>query len=252
MKLARYLLLFICIFSSSIVLEELTLEEKHHLLSNKKIGYFIGSFDPIHKGHQEIISTIIKNNLVDYCIVYPVWGGDEYKNRTDINIRLEMLFSLYQNNSKIIVTKLPPVALQKALTIDSPTTLLNKPTVIPSTSKTTYVGILGSDAALKTASDVKKRSVFMKGIKIPEKYYYHSAGNVIALPVNSFIVFVRKGDDISVLKGKIHDSPIISTFEHNDDISSTQIRNMIKENKDVTSLLAPSVLEIINKEALYQ
>ena len=156
--------LFACVLSLlllsanafALVLEDLPQEKLHQLLSGKRIGFYIGSFDPIHKGHERLVENIINQDLVNYCLIYPAWGGDEYKNRTDVNVRLDMLFGLYKDNPSVIVTRLTPIQLQKRLTVDAPYNILGKPSVESSIKDTQYIGILGSDTALDTVADKKK------------------------------------------------------------------------------------------------
>jgi hypothetical protein len=65
-----------------IVLEELIQDQKlQATLSGKKVGYYIGSFDPLHLGHEGVIEEILNQNLCDYILLYPAWGGDDYKDR---------------------------------------------------------------------------------------------------------------------------------------------------------------------------
>ena len=39
-------------------------------MKNKNIGFTIGKFAPLHKGHQLLIETAIKEMDEVYCIVY--------------------------------------------------------------------------------------------------------------------------------------------------------------------------------------
>src|SRR5688572_6988842 len=80
--------------ANALVLENLiakgTLEST---LSNKKVGYYVGSFDPLHLGHEEVAELPILSDLCDYVIIYPNWGRDSYKDRIDINIRQDMVLA---------------------------------------------------------------------------------------------------------------------------------------------------------------
>jgi len=253
--------LFACVLSLfllsanafALVLEDLPQEKLHQLLSGKKVGFYIGSFDPIHKGHEQLVENIINQDLVDYCLIYPAWGGDEYKDRTNVNIRLDMLFGLYKDNPKVIVTRFTPIQLQKLLTVDASHKISGKPTVTSAIKDTQYIGILGSDTALDTVADKKKLSVFMRGVKIPEKYYENTIGGIIALPVTNFVVSLRKGDNIDTLGNMIGDRKIIATIKPtNNTASSTKARIKIKHGEDVSDLLSPEVVKIIKNQQLYK
>lgn len=240
--------------SHAIVLEDLikkNLLEK--TLLNKKVGYYLGSFDPLHLGHEKVVKKALESNLCDYVLIYPAWGGDGYKNRTDLRIRLEMLFATFADNPRVIVTKLNPGQLQEALTEDTDVLIEEKPTVKSKIKGARYIGLIGSDAALDTNKDVKKRSVFMRGIKVPDKYKEHTAGGVIAIPVEGFIVNVRANESIQELKGKLGEFPILKVMETDlGNRSSTIVRAAVKKGEDIYQLVNPCVKEIISRENLYK
>lgn len=255
-KIFIFSLFFVSFLSQNlfaIVLEDLSKHELCTLISHKKIGFYVGSFDPIHKGHESVVSNILAQGLVDYCLIYPAWGGDHYKNRTDVQLRLEMLFALYKDSPKVIVTKLDPGQLQDLLTKDSDLKIVGKPTVKSAFEGTQYIGVIGSDTALETVKDEKKLSVFLKGIKLPDQYKQHTIGAIIALPAHTFIVNVRQGDDVSSLKGQLEDRPITDVLHLGySDASSTKVRQKIQNNEDISDMVSPSTIEIIQKNGLYK
>lgn len=239
--------------TQALILEDLIKEDTLvSTLSNKKIGYYTGSFDPLHLGHEATIHEILKQQLCEYVLVYPAWGGDTYKNRTHVNIRLKMLFAAFKHHPKIIVTQLHPLALQQTLMQPTNHIIADKPTVTTKIPGVTYIGIIGSDTAIDTSKDLKRLSVFMQGIQISEKYKEHTIGSIIAIPVQSFIIGLRAQDSIDFLKGQFSDRPILHTiktnYTHN---SSTQVRQAIKNNETTDNLLNPAVKALIIEHKLY-
>ena len=65
-----------------------------------KIGVFVGSFDPVHKGHIIIINYLLEKYL-DKVIVVPTGNYWNKKNLTHIYHRINML-KIYQNEKIII------------------------------------------------------------------------------------------------------------------------------------------------------
>lgn len=258
LKIKLILTMLMCIVVSTahaLMLEDLVKDGKlEFTLSQKKIGYYIGSFDPLHLGHEDVVNQLLEQNLCDYMLVYPAWGGDEYKNRTNVKIRLEMLFAAFQKHPRVIVTKLTPAELQGALMKNDESLVVGKPSVKTILIGTEYIGIIGSDTALETSKDLKKLSAFMRGIQIPEKYKEHTIGGIIAIPVKSFIVSLRAGDSIDSLKGVFSDRPIIKTISTDYiDLSSTKIRKIIKESGVLDKVFVnQGVNEIIKKHNLYR
>lgn len=76
-------LLLLCFWSTSahaLVLEELAANNTlQTTLQNKKVGYFVGSFDPLHKAHEAIVETALNKTLCDYIILHPVEADREYR-----------------------------------------------------------------------------------------------------------------------------------------------------------------------------
>lgn len=234
------LLLFILYLPAaafSMVLEEsFNTEKKANLLSGKKIGYYIGSFDPLHKSHEQIAEYLLNKEICDYILIYPSWGGDSYKIRTELGIRLEMLFSLFKDHPNIIVTKYNPKKLQNFFV---------------NLEKITFYGVIGSDTALKLTPDKLASKIFMSGKEIGKGYESHTWGGNIAIPVDSFIVFKRADDDLSLLNGEIGGRPMTEFSINDSNISSTLVRDMVQNAENIDDLVDPKISKIIKQHGLY-
>ena len=215
-------------------------------LEGKRIGYFVGSLDPFHNGHEYLIRETIKKSLVDYVIVYPVPGRDKYKDRSDFQLRREMIRGVFKTSSNVILTELTPAKMQDLLT--------------PYFDKFKVIGIIGSDVVIDHLSDTdalhkqKVKQVFMRGLKIPEKYADNTIGAIMALPAASFIVSLRNGADLSHLNGMYEDRPICGFIELKfpySHLSSTKVRKAVELGESIAEMVSPSVEAIIKERRLY-
>jgi len=227
-------------FSMRAELLDETFDWKH--LEELKLGYYIGSFDPIHLGHQDVIDQAL-SKYVDYVLIYPVPGGDQFKNRTDLKLRQKMIASIYQDHPKVLITYWTPKELQLkfnscAFSVD-------------------ILGIIGSDVVTENlmSSDVEVsenyRAVFMRGITLKEKHTQDTIGALMALKANSFLVALRGDIDLSYLEGQIDDRPIYAFIQSKNN-SSTEVRNAIRDKKSFEQFLSLSVQTIIKQEGLYE
>lgn len=250
--LSLALMLFWATCANGLVLEELI--EKGQLektLSHQRVGYYIGSFDPLHKGHEKVAGLCLEKDLCDYVIVYPSWGGDTFKKRIDVQRRLDMLFAMFEQHPTIIVTRFPPKKLQDTLTrLDSSKAGFVKPAF----NGMSFIGIVGSDTALAVVKSSQALSTFMTGKRIAEIHYEHTVGGCMALPVDSFVVVMREGDDLNPLKGKIGQKKIAAVFEADstvNELSSTKARKIIGEGGSLETMVSQPIIALIKKYNLY-
>jgi nicotinic acid mononucleotide adenylyltransferase len=262
--------------SSPVILEELqqngTLEI---FLENKTIGFYVGSFDPVHLAHKAFAERVIKERWCDFVLMYPVWGGDDYKKKLPVDVRLDMLLADVGDHPFIIVTKLEPRELQKALTeMDTMVGRSPHKKVIsgfvtkPVPFIKDFIGLLGSDQALALGvpavalGEEKHRQLwltfFMRGYIVHEAYYDtdRSLASISALPVSSFIVSIRNEDDVSVLNNHIGDREfrtIILEVKLLRNLSSSLIKDLMQKDSQIArERLAPPVWEMIEEGRLYR
>ncbi len=261
-----WLFLATAVSLQGLILEDLiasgTLRE---MLTNKRVGYYTGSFDPVHAGHEGFARGAISSGACDYVLVIPAWGGDSFKQRAPVEARLEFLRALFAKDPHIIVTALSPKDVQMALTKEVPGEMIRGYSVVKAFDDSIeFIGLVGSDTALdlglpadtdQADADRRKRlQVFMKGVSIPEKYAESTIGSIMCLPVDQFIVSLRDNDDLKDLSGMIGDRKIGAIYKNDllSDVSSTKIKERLRKGDSLEGLIDATVLEMVQKYKLYQ
>ncbi len=66
-----------------------------------KVGVYVGSFDPVHLGHKNVINYLTNNNVVDKLIIVPTGDYWDKKLNCSLKDRINML-KFYQNDKVVI------------------------------------------------------------------------------------------------------------------------------------------------------
>ena len=70
-----------------------------------KIGVFVGSFNPIHKGHIKIVNYILKKKYVDKVLIIPTGNYWNKKDIIDVKHRIKMI-KKYENKNILVEKEL--------------------------------------------------------------------------------------------------------------------------------------------------
>ena len=192
-----------------------------------KVGVFGGSFNPPHKMHLNIGLELVNKQYVDKVIYVPTGSKYKYKNNLipDKN-RLEML--------NILTDK------YEQLSVDD---YELKDEVVYTCETLAYFKELYPDDEIYFICGADNLSYIDKwknGEEILNNY--------------KIIAMKRKGEDIEELLKKfvVYKNNIIVANVEQQDISSTDIRERLKENKEVLDVLDKDVYEYIRKNELYK
>jgi nicotinate-nucleotide adenylyltransferase len=194
------------------------------MTKKKQIGIYSGSFNPIHLGHTQLAKHIIDQKIVDevWFVVSPCNPLKERSELLDEYIRLEMLVLALQDQSQM-------KASDVEFSLPIPSYSIDTLNVLKSQHPTSqFYLIIGSDNAL----------IFDQW-----KDYNQLLEN---FPV---LVYPRKGYDFETVADKYPSMQLLSTPYY--DISSTQIRQLIQEQQDLSSYLHPSVIQLIKENQFY-
>lgn len=182
-----------------------------------KIGVYVGSFNPVHKGHIKIVKQALENYL-DLVIIVPTGCYWSKKNLTSLKHRIAML-KFYQNEKILIDTthnQLPyTYMILRELKKKYPSDFL-------------YL-ILGADNLIQ----------FQKWKNYQELLNY---------PI---LIVNRNCVDVNYYIKKLSISRHVIMNVANIDFSSTIIREKLVQQENVDHYLDKEVLQYINKYHLF-
>lgn len=193
----------------------------------KKIGLFFGSFNPIHIGHLILANYILENSDMDelWFVVSPQNPFKDKKSLLTDHNRLDMVQLAVKNYPKMRASNVEFSLPKPSYTIDTLTYLKEKH---PNYSFALIMGKDNLDSLPKWKNAEKLMSDYQiivyprtfEGEKKDSEYLQH--------------------ENISMVN-----APII-------ELSATEIRNMIKEGKNVRPMLPPEVFEYLDGSSFYK
>ena len=193
----------------------------------KKIGLFFGSFNPIHIGH-----LILANYILEYSDMQELWfvvsPQNPFKDKKTLlndHNRLDMVELAIKNYPKMRASNVEFSLPIPSYTIDTLTYLKEKH---PNVS---FSLIMGEDN-LKSLHKWKNYELIL------ENHHIIVYPRIMEDETTSKTIFEH--DNISLIK-----APII-------ELSATEIRNMIKEAKNVKPMLPPEVFEYLDGSNFYK
>lgn len=188
-----------------------------------KLGVFIGSFNPVHKGHIKIANHLLKKDYIDKLLIIPTQNYWNKNNLINIQDRINML-KIFENKKIMINTK--------DNNIKYTYNLLKK--LEKEYQKDELYLIIGADNILRFKE--------WKNYKKILKY--------------NLIIVNRNKINIKIYLDKLgkKDKYIIVNDLKNIDISSSLIRKLIKENnlEKLQKIIDKKVLGYIKNKNLYK
>ncbi|MCX8525164.1 nicotinate (nicotinamide) nucleotide adenylyltransferase [Chryseobacterium formosus] len=193
----------------------------------KKIGLFFGSFNPIHIGHLILANYILENSDMNelWFVVSPQNPFKEKKSLLNDHNRLEMVELAIKNYPEMRASNIEFSLPTPSYTIDTLTYLKEKH---PDYS---FSLIMGEDN-LENLHKWKNSDLLVKNHHI---IVYPRVFNDDKKESEYL-----KHENISLIK-----APVI-------ELSATEIRNMIKQGKNVRPMIPPEVFEYLDGSSFYK
>ena len=200
----------------------------------KSVGLFFGTFDPIHKGHEAIADFFLKNFFDEvWFVVTPENPHKKKKNLLADYHRLAMVRIAVEDNSKLKASDIEFGLPKPSYTVYTLQALTEK---YPDHA---FTLIMGED-------NLRSLHKWKNYEQIIERF------SILVYPRVQTIQEIEKeikisGDNklLDLPNVNMTDAPIMK-------ISSSFIRNMIKEGKEVKYLLSEPVFKYLDEMNFYQ
>lgn len=190
----------------------------------QKIGLFFGTFDPIHIGHEKIAKYFLNKYFDEvWFVITPLNPDKVNENLTDQSIRLEMTQKYCDNELDFKYSDIEfglPKPNYTADTLDE----------FKRNYKNLNFSIIMGEDNLVGLENWKNYN------KILESKIY---------------VYPRENQKTKNYKLKNHESVVFSDAPFMR-ISSSEIRDLIKKNNDISHLVPDQIFEYISKNGLYR
>jgi nicotinate-nucleotide adenylyltransferase len=186
------------------------------------IGLYFGSFNPIHIGHLIVANHIVENTEIDkiWFVVSPHNPLKDAHSLLNEYDRLHLVELAIQDNLKFRASNVEFHLPKPSFTIDTLTYLTEK-------------------------FPLEKFSIIIGSDSFQNIHRWKNYEHLIA--ENSFIVYKRPGFEITETHGAnltVMQAPLL-------DISSTYIRQQIREKKSVRYLLPDAVFKYVEENRYY-
>lgn len=217
-------------------------------MSEKRIGAYGGTFDPIHIGHIEIARAVVERFALDKLLIIPA-HRPPHKTRNHISEahhRYEMAVLAFQGEARIEVSKMEIELPESPYTVQTMERLKAQ-----YGEATTFFFVMGGDSFAEIHLWREyRRLLSMTNIIVGLRPGHQLTTSHLDEAIRARVIDLRGNrDDQQDERGGCF---IYLTDEVRQDVSSTEIRHRVNRGASINGLTPPAVIDYIERHKLYR
>jgi nicotinate-nucleotide adenylyltransferase len=218
--------------------------------ARRRVAFYGGSFDPVHRGHLAVAHTLIETFGLDEFVFVPAFHAPHKmrKRPTSAYDRFAMLCLATADSDRIVASRLEIEAPDRPYTVDTLTTLNER------LSSTEIFFVMGADSwmDITTWRDWEQVLTMSNHIVITRPGFEISCDHVTAEIRERIVDLSNDRNEIQVGTRSAAPHTIYITDVVNLDISATEIRNKIRVGDPSWKLDVPDeVAKYVEKYQIY-
>jgi nicotinate-nucleotide adenylyltransferase len=220
-------------------------------VSDKRLGVYGGTFDPIHIGHIEIARLVVRQFALDELLIIPAYRPP-HKTHDEISEarhRYTMAALAFKDETRIQVSKMEIEAPERPYTIQTMERLRGE-----YGEATRLFFVMGADSFAEITSWREYRRL----LTITNLIVITRPGNQLSLThldeeLRAKVIDLRGPADPGTNRVQTTDNCLIYlTDVVNRAVSSTEIRRRVRHQESLAGLTTPEVIDYIEKHKLYR
>lgn len=221
-----------------------------HIMGERRIAAFGGTFDPMHNGHVEMARTIVDNFALDQLLVVPAYRPPHKDPRgiADAYHRFAMAVLATLEAPRVVVSTIELEAPGRPYTFE---TIERLRSIVGSEARLFFV--MGADS-FQEINTWREPARLLGSTNVIVVTRPRSAIQLSHLEerFRRTVVDLRNNEAGLKISGDVRDHRIFLTGYVNNEVSSTEIRQRVCRGEAIEGLVPSRVADYINKYELYR
>lgn len=219
-------------------------------MDERRIAAFGGTFDPVHNGHIEVVRAIVQNFLLDQLLIVPANRPPHKNSRAiaDSYHRFAMLVLASLEEPRVLVSTIELEAPDRPYTFE---TVERLGSIFGPRTRLFFV--MGADSFEEISTwREPARLLSSTNVIVVTRPGHEVTSYQLDERFRSTVVDLRGCNGKIEIGGELNEHRIYLTSYVNDGISSTEIRQRVRDGESIEGLAPARVAGYIRKYELYR
>lgn len=219
-------------------------------MEERRVAAFGGTFDPVHNGHIEVVRAIVRNFHVDQLLIIPA-------NRPPHKTSREIAEAYHRYTMAVLASLGEPHVLVSTIELEAPDRPYTFETIerLQDTfgPRARLFFVIGADSFEEINTWREPGRLFSSADFIVVTRPGHDVGSShLDERFRSTVVDLRGREGELEIGGELDEYHIYLTSYVNTGVSSTEIRQRVRDGESIEGLVPPRVADYIRKYELYR